>query len=150
QQRLDTVEFLIKDPHLRNALAQHIHQCGDIERLVSKIPIRRIGPREILQLARGLEHIQHIKAMAATFPEGWLPEITSQLDPCPAINQQIIATIDDNPPAVAAKGNVIRPGVNAELDRLRNIASNGKGYLVELQQKEAERSGITSLKIGFN
>jgi DNA mismatch repair protein MutS len=150
QQRLDTVEFLIKDPDLRNALAQHIHQCGDIERLVSKIPIRKIGPREVLQLARGLEHIDQIKAMSTTFPEGWLRDLTGHLDPCPAIHQQILATIDDNPPAVAAKGNVIRSGVNTELDRLRNIAANGKGYLVELQQKESQRSGITSLKIGFN
>ncbi|HXB09865.1 MAG TPA: DNA mismatch repair protein MutS, partial [Puia sp.] len=149
-QRLDTVEFLIKDPHLRNTLAQHIHQCGDIERLVSKIPIRRIGPREILQLSRGLEHIQQIKDTAAGLPEGWLRETANQLDPCPQVRQRILATLDDNPPAAAAKGDVIRSGVNEELDRLRNIATNGKGYLVQLQQKESERSGITSLKIGFN
>jgi len=149
-ERLDTVEFFIKNPDLRTALAQHIHQCGDIERLVSKIPIRKIGPREILQLARGLDHIARIKEAAASFPEGWARNSAGLLDPCPDVRQHILATIADNPPAVAAKGDTIRTGVNEELDRLRNIATNGKEYLVQLQQKEAARSGITSLKIGFN
>ncbi|HLZ86273.1 MAG TPA: DNA mismatch repair protein MutS, partial [Puia sp.] len=149
-ERLDTVEFFIKDPDLRTALAQHIHQCGDIERLVSKIPIRKIGPREIMQLARGLEQIAAIKEAAAAFPAGWLHDTAQQLDPCPPVHERIMATIADNPPAVAAKGDTIRTGVSEELDRLRSIATDGKEYLVRLQQKEAERSGISSLKIGFN
>jgi DNA mismatch repair protein MutS len=149
-ERLDTVEFFIKDPDLRSALAQHIHQCGDIERLVSKIPNRKIGPREVLQLAHGLDHITRIKELAVSFPEGWLHTAAGQLNPCPEIHERILAAIADNPPAVATKGGTIRAGVNAELDELRNIAANGKEYLIRLQQKEAERSGITSLKIGFN
>ncbi|HEY4337075.1 MAG TPA: DNA mismatch repair protein MutS [Puia sp.] len=149
-ERLDAVEFFIKDPDGRNALQQHIHQCGDIERIISKIPNRKIGPREILQLARGLEHIAQIKAVAAAFPEGWLHNTIQQLDPCPAVYERVMATIADNPPAVAAKGEVIRAGVSEELDRTRDIAANGKDYLVKLQQQEAERSGINSLKIGFN
>lgn len=150
QQRLDAVEFFIKDPVLRSALAQHIHECGDIERLVARIPVRKIGPRELLQLARGLEHTARIKELAAAFPEGLLTESAGRLDPCPDIIHRIRTTIADTPPAIAAKGDTIRPGFNAELDRLRKIASGGKEYLVELQQKEAERSGISSLKIGFN
>ncbi|HEY4108921.1 DNA mismatch repair protein MutS [Puia sp.] len=149
-ERLDTVEFFIKNPDLRSALTQHIHQCGDIERLVGKIPIRRIGPREVLQLARGLDHITQIKDLAEGLPEGWFPNSARQLDPRPEVSRRILATIADNPPAVATKGDTIRAGVNEELDRLRDIATNGKEYLIKLQQKEAERSGITSLKIGFN
>jgi len=149
-QRLDTVEFFIKDPDLRSTLAQHIHQCGDIERLVSKIPIRKIGPREVLHLARGLDHIALIKETATAFPTGWLRYAAEQLDPCPQIRERILATIADNPPAVATKGDVIRTGIHEELDRLRRIATGGKEYLVQLQQKEADRSGISSLKIGFN
>lgn len=150
RQRLDAVEFFIKDPALRTALAQHIHECGDIERLVAKIPNRKIGPRELLQLARGLEHIAQIKAQSGSFYEPLLQNAAARLDPCPAVLERIKATISDNPPAVAAKGDTIRTGIHPELDRLRKIATGGKAYLVELQQKEAERSGITSLKIGFN
>lgn len=150
RERLDAVEFFIKDPALRNTLAQHIHECGDIERLVGKIPTRKIGPRELQQLARGLEHIARIKASATVFPDGLLPKAAQQLDTCETVLQIIRTTIADNPPAVAAKGDTIRAGIDPELDRLRKIASGGKEYLIELQQKEAERSGITSLKIGFN
>ena len=150
RQRLDAVEFFIKDPALRTSLAQHIHECGDIERLVAKIPNRKIGPRELLQLARGLEHITQIKAQSGSFYEPLLQSAAARLDPCPAVLERIMATIADNPPAVAAKGDTIRAGIHPELDRLRKIATGGKEYLVELQQKEAERSGITSLKIGFN
>ncbi|HEY6902318.1 MAG TPA: DNA mismatch repair protein MutS, partial [Puia sp.] len=140
-ERLDTVEFFIKDPALRTTLSQHIHQCGDIERLVSKIPVRKITPRELLQLARGLEHTAQIKDIGESFPAGWPKELAERLDPCPAIRSRILATISENPPATAAKGDTIRSGIHEELDRLRKIATGGKEYLVELQQKEAERSG---------
>jgi DNA mismatch repair protein MutS len=149
-ERLDAVEFFIKDPTLRTALAQHIQSCGDIERLVSKIPIRKVNPRDLLQLARGLEHTALIKEIGASFPVKELQNLTRKLDPSPAVRDRILETIADNPPATAAKGDAIRSGINEELDRLRKIATGGKEYLVELQQKEAERSGISSLKIGFN
>jgi DNA mismatch repair protein MutS len=149
QQRLDAVEFFIKDPTLRSTLSQHIHECGDIERLVARIPVRKIGPRELLQLARGLEHTARIKEIATSFPKGCLTKTAERLDPCPDTIHRIRHTIADTPPAIAAKGDTIRPGFNEELDRLRKIATGGKEYLVELQQKEAERSGISSLKIGF-
>jgi DNA mismatch repair protein MutS len=150
QQRLDAVEFFIKDPALRNTLSQHVHHCGDIERLVGKIPARRITPRELLQLARGLEHIGHIRESAKAFPATWFGTLDHRLDPCPDIRDRIRATIVDNPPATAARGDTIRSGISEELDRLRKIARSGKEYLATLQQKEAERSGITTLKIGFN
>jgi len=147
-QRLDAVEYFIKDPARRTALTQHIQQCGDIERLVSKIPIRRISPRELVQLAKSLDHTAQIKE--GNFPDGWIFQLTQKLDPCQKAKDQILTIISDNPPAAVAKGDTIRSGVNEELDRLRKIASGGKEYLVELQQKEAERSGISSLRIGFN
>lgn len=149
-QRLDAVEFFIKDPGLRQTLTQHIHACGDIERLVARIPSRKIGPRECVQLARGLEHVARIREASANFPDDWLKRSADRLDPCPAVLARIRATILDNPPAAAGKGDTIRPGINEELDRLREIASGGKEYLARLQHREAERSGISSLKIGFN
>lgn len=150
QQRLDAVEFFIKDPGLRNSLTQHIHACGDIERLVARIPARKIGPRELQQLARGLEHIAQIKEAAAAFPEGWLSQTADRLDTCSPVLQRIRSTLSENPPAAASKGDTIRPGAHDQLDHLREIATGGKEYLARLQQKEAERSGISSLKIGFN
>jgi DNA mismatch repair protein MutS len=150
QARLDAVEFFIKDPDLRNNLSRHIQQCGDIERLVSKIPVKKINPREILQLARGLQHIDEVSREGPGIPNDHVRQLAARLSPCTPIMESIFATIVDNPPVAAAKGDTIRPGINEELDRLRKIATGGKEYLVELQQKEAERSGISSLKIGFN
>ncbi len=149
-QRLDSVELLIKDPDGRASLAHRIRQCGDIERLVARIPVRKASPRDLIQLARGLEEIAQIRSAASIFPAGWLRDLCLSLDPCPAVVEKILHTITDNPPAAAAKGGCIRSGVDVELDRLRKIAAGGKDYLVELQQKEAGRSGISSLKIGFN
>ena len=148
--RLESVELLIKDPDSRTSLAQRIRQCGDIERLVARIPVRKTGPRELVQLARGLDETAQIQRTAASFPESWLRELCLSLDPCPDIAEKIVNTIADNPPAATAKGDFIRTGVNAELDRLRQIASGGKEYVASLQQKEAGRSGISSLKVGFN
>ena len=148
--RLDTVELLIKDPDLRSSLSLRISQCGDIERLVARIPVRKIGPRELTQLSRGLDEIARIREAAAKLPETWFRSLCHRLDPCLAVAEKINNTLTDNPPATAAKGSFIRTGIHHELDRLRKIASGGKEYLVELQQKEAARSGISSLKIGFN
>jgi DNA mismatch repair protein MutS len=149
-QRLDAVELLIKEPDSRSSLAHRIGQCGDIERLVARIPARKAGPRELTQLARGLEEITQIRSAAAALPECWLRDLCLSLDPCPAVAEKIAHTIADNPPAAAAKGNCIREGVHPELDRLRQTSSGGKEYVASLQQKEAARSGISSLKVGFN
>jgi len=149
-ERLDLVEFFIKDVDLRTKLVHHIKQCGDIERLVSKIPMKKINPREVLQIARGLRHIEEIKQICANTESYYLKRMADSLNACRYIEEKITKEIIDNPPAMASKGGAIKEGIHAELDDLRNIATGGKEYLVKLQQKEAEATGISSLKIGFN
>ena len=149
-ERLDTVDYLIKETDLRNKISQHIKQCGDIERLVSKIPMKKINPREVLQLARGLKQVEVVKLLCLASSNEYLKRLGDALNPCPYIADKIFKEIVDNPPALAAKGGMMNSGVNIELDDLRQVSFNGKNYLTQLQQKEAERTGIGSLKIGFN
>ncbi|MBI3138517.1 MAG: DNA mismatch repair protein MutS [Sphingobacteriales bacterium] len=149
-ERLDTVEFLIREPELRNKISHPIKQCGDIERLVSKIPLKKINPREVLQLARGLKQVEIIKQLCLSCSNEYLKRLGDALNPCPYIADKIFKEINESPPALAAKGGVISNGIHPELDELRNIAFSGKEYLTRLQLKEAERTGIASLKIGFN
>ena len=149
-ERLDLVEYLVKETDLRNKLSQAIKHCGDIERLVSKIPLKKINPREVLQLARGLKQVEIIKQLCSTSDNSYLKRLGDALHPCPYIAEKIFREIVDNPPALASKGGMMNSGVNAELDELRNIVHHGKNYLLQLQQKEAEQTGISSLKIGFN
>lgn len=149
-ERLGTVEHLILHPDLRNKLVHAMRQCGDIERLVSKIPLKKINPREVLQLARALRLIDAIKQTAAASSHGYLIRLAEALNPCLLIAEKIITQIIENPPALAVKGGFINKGVHPQLDELRHIAHHGKEYLLLLQQKESERTGITSLKVGFN
>jgi DNA mismatch repair protein MutS len=149
-ERLDLVEHFIKDVDLRNKLTQHIRQCGDVERLVSKIPVKKVNPREVMQIARGLEQIKYIKELCASATNDYLRRMADALNPCDYIFERIRHHIIENPPVVANKGGVIRDGISTELDELREIASGGKQYLVALQQKEQESTGISSLKIGYN
>lgn len=149
-ERLDTVEYLIKETDLRNKISQHIKQCGDIERLVSKIPMKKINPREVLHLARGLKQADAVKQICLSSANEYLKRLGDALNPCPYIAEKIFKEIVDNPPALAAKGGMMNSGVSSELDELRKIAFSGKEYLTQLQLKEAERTGIGSLKIGFN
>lgn len=149
-ERLDLVEYLIKEVDLRNKTTNHIRQCGDVERLVSKIPMKKINPREVIQIARGLDHIHSIRELCIHSENDYLARLADALNPCQHIFKRIVEEIVDNPPAVANKGGVIREGVSHELDELRSIATGGKQYLVALQQKEMESTGISSLKIGFN
>jgi len=149
-ERLDTVEHLIKETDLRNKISQHIKLCGDIERLVSKIPLKKINPREVLQLARGLKQVESVKLLCLSSTNEYLKRLGDALNPCPYIADKIFKEIVDNPPALVVKGGMMNSGVNPELDELRKIAHSGKSYLTQLQQKEAEATGITSLKIGFN
>ncbi len=149
-ERLDTVEYLIKETDLRNKVSQHIKQCGDIERLVSKIPLKKINPREVLQLAKGLKQVEAVKQTCLSSQNEYLKRLGDALNPCPFIAGKIFKEIVENPPALAAKGGMINSGISNELDELRKIAFSGKEYLAQLQQKEAERTGIASLKIGFN
>jgi DNA mismatch repair protein MutS len=149
-ERLVLVEFFILHTDLRNQISHAIRPCGDIERLVSKIPLKKINPREVLQLARGLKQVEAIKQLCLAAENEYLKRLGDALNPCPYIAEKIFKEIVDNPPALAAKGNMMNRGVSHELDELRKIAHSGKEYLAQLQQKEAEATGISSLKIGFN
>ena len=149
-ERLGLVEYLIREVDMRAKLVQHLRQCGDVERLVSKIPMKKINPREVMQIARGLQHIEHIQNICKNADNHYLKRLGDALNPCLYIFNKIIREICENPPSAVTKGGVIAPGVFEELDHLRKIASGGKQYLVELQQKETEITGISSLRIGFN
>jgi DNA mismatch repair protein MutS len=149
-ERLDLVEFFILQTDLRNKITHSIKQCGDVERLVSKIPLKKINPRELLHLAKGLRQAQEIKQICITTDNEYLKRLGDALNPCQYIADKISREIVENPPALAAKGGMINSGVNTELDELRQIAHSGRNYLVQLQQKEAEATGISSLRVGFN
>jgi len=149
-ERLNTVEYLIKETDLRTKLTQHIKQAGDVERLVSKVPLKKINPREVLQIAKGLQQTDAIKSFCENSTNEYLKRLGDSLNPCKYILEKISKEIVENPPALANKGGIIASGINEELDSLKNIANGGKDYLIELQQKEALATGISSLKISFN
>ncbi|HVG41974.1 MAG TPA: DNA mismatch repair protein MutS, partial [Chitinophagaceae bacterium] len=149
-ERLDTVEHFILQSDLRNKLVQAMKQCGDIERLLAKIPLKKISPREIIQLARALRQIDVIKGLCSGSEHEYLKRLADALNPCFYIAEKIITNIIENPPALASKGGFINNNIHAGLDELRHIAHHGKEYLLQLQQKESERTGIATLKIGFN
>jgi DNA mismatch repair protein MutS len=149
-ERLNTVEHFIKDVDNRSKFLQAIKQCGDVERLVSKIPLKKINPREVVHLAKGLQQVAIIKEICATSGNAYLQRLSDNLNTCNFILEKIQKEIIEVPPIAASKGGVIQTGVNAELDELRKIASGGKEYLINIQQREAEITGISSLKISFN
>ncbi len=149
-ERLELVAFFVKETDLRLKIIQHIKQAGDVERLVSKIPLKKINPREVLQIARGLQQVDAIRQSALHASNDYLKRLADALNPCQYILEKIVKEIVETPPVQVAKGGAIRTGVHAELDELRTIASSGKDFLVQLQQKESEQTGISSLKVGFN
>jgi DNA mismatch repair protein MutS len=149
-ERLNAVEHFILHTDIRNQLLHALKQCGDLERLVSKIPLKKINPRELLQLARSLRQIEAIKNICSSSENAYLKRLGDTLNPCLYISEKIFTYITDNPPALAIKGGFLNKGVDAELDSLRDIATHGKEYLLHLQQQESDKTGITSLKIGFN
>ncbi len=150
QERLGLVEFFIAQVEDRNQTSHRIKLCGDVERLVSKIPLKKIGPRELIHLAKGLQQVKEIQASCSEAANEYLRRLANALNPCTYIADKIFREIMENPAPTTAKGNYIADGVHAELDELRSIASSGKEYLVKLQQEEAAKTGIPSLKIGFN
>lgn len=149
-ERLSLVEFFIKAVDVRNKISGYIKQAGDVERLVSKIPSKKINPREVLQIAKGLRQIELIKSLCNDSTNDYLKRLGDSLNPCKYIADKIYIELIENPPALAGKGNLIAKGVHEHLDELRNISSSGKEYLLKLQQKESEQTGISSLRIGFN
>ena len=149
-ERLNAVEYFIKETDVRLQITKHIKQAGDVERLAAKVPLKKINPREVVQVARGLQQTAEIKKICEASSNEYLKRLGDSLNSCSYILQKISKEINENPPAAANKGGLIAAGVHDELDELRNIATGGKNYLLELQKKEAAATGISSLKISFN
>ena len=167
--RLDVVEYFFRDPDFRETIDQWLQQIGDLERIVSKVATGRISPREMVQMKRALQAIKPIKEAClsagsgspaatvpaaspagSTGPAASLLRLGERLALCEELRDRIDREIQNDPPQLVAKGSVIRDGVNAELDELRHIAYSGKDYLLQIQEREAQLTGIQSLKIGYN
>ena len=150
EERLHVVDQLLRNRDLAQRLLPQVRAIGDLERLISKASVGRINPRELLQLKRSLAAIAQIQQLCAVVDDEAFKRMAEQLNPCQSIFERIEKEIMEEPPVKLDKGGVIAAGVNAELDELRNMAGSGKGYLVDLQRRECERTGITTLKVGFN
>ncbi len=149
EERLGVVDTLLREGDLRQKLQKCVKEIGDLERLITKAAVGRINPREMLQLRRALLAVGEVKQLCASC-QGSLATLAEQLNPCASLAERIGKEVKEEPPVKVEKGGVIAAGVNAELDELRSMAGSGKEYLMALQQKESEATGITSLKVGFN
>jgi DNA mismatch repair protein MutS len=153
-ERLNMVDLLASDIDLAETLVSHLRQIGDLERLVSKVAVRRISPRELLQLKRSLQHVLPIKELLITTlsqtESPSLKKYADQLNPVSFLLDRIEAELREDPPALSNQGGMIKPGINAELDELTAIAYSGKDYLIQLQEREVQRTGIGSLKVAYN
>ena len=149
-ERLDVVDYLFREPDFRECINEQFHRIGDLERIISKVAVGRVSPREVVQLKNALMAIQPVKTACLYAKSDTLKRIGEQLNLCESLRDRIEKEIQADPPQLVAKGNVIALGYNQELDDLRSIRDNGKQYLLEIQEKEVEQTGITSLKIGFN
>lgn len=150
QERLNVVQYFYEHHELRDQLISEIKQVGDLERLISKIGLQKASPREITQLKRSLYAIEKLKQLTNVAESEALRIISEQLNPCTLIRDKISKTMQEEPPVALNKGNVIASGVDEELDQLRKVAFGGKDYLLEIQRRESEVTGIPSLKIAFN
>jgi len=150
EERLGMVEFLVAHDDLLQELLGHIKQIGDLERLISKVGLQKVGPRELCQLKKALYHIESIKTLTHQSNNPFLSILADQLNPCLTIREKLERELFADPPALLIKGNVIADGIDEELDRLRKISFHGKDYLLEIQKREAAATGIPSLKIAFN
>jgi DNA mismatch repair protein MutS len=148
--RLAVVSELVNQQELKETLTKHIAEIGDLERLISKVATARISPREVVQLRYALEAIEPIKRLCMGSKNESLQKIGDRLNPCTLIANKIAQQIQENPPVIIQKGNVIADGVNDELDDLRKILNSGKDALLDIQEREIENTGISSLKISFN
>jgi DNA mismatch repair protein MutS len=149
-ERLDVVQYFVENSALKNEIAELIRHIGDLERLISKVAVNRINPREVVQLKRALKAIEPLQELCNK--SGCLPliQIAEQLNPCKSIADKIDKELNNDPPIQLNKGNAIATGISEELDDLRKILYSGKDYLTELQARESERTGISSLKVSFN
>lgn len=150
RERHDLLEKMLSQRDWRLELAQRLKNSGDVERLVSKLPSRKIGPREMLQLARSLENVSAIKSMSKLLEDPYLSRLGDSLNPCQQVMDRIFRELASDPPNQTQKGGYIAAGINDDLDHYRNLATGGKNYLLDIQQREAVKTGIASLKIGFN
>ncbi|MBQ6727049.1 MAG: DNA mismatch repair protein MutS [Bacteroidales bacterium] len=150
EDRLCVVDFMLANAEFLSSLQQLIKNIGDLERLIGKVAIRRITPRELVYLKNSLASIAEVKKLCATADSDSLRKTAEQINPCKYVYDRIRKEIRDDAPSMVAKGNVIADGVNAELDDLRKLSSSSKQYLAEMQQRESQVTGIPSLKIGFN
>ncbi len=149
-ERLDIVEYYYREPEFRQCVDDQLHRMGDLERIISKVAVGRVSPREVVQLKMALQAIQPIKTACLYANNESLKRVGEQLNLCESIRDRIEREIQNDPPQLVAKGGVIRDGVNAELDELRHIVYSGKDYLLQIQEREAQETGIQSLKIGYN
>lgn len=149
-ERLDAVGFFTKDEVVKTNLEEHLRQIGDLERLISKVAVGRINPREVVQVKNALDAILPIKKACAASPDATLVRFAEQLNPCESIRERIGREIVSDPPSQINRGRVIAREISGELDELRELAYSGKDYLVKMQERESIKNGIPSLKIGFN
>ncbi len=149
-ERLNVVEYFFRQPDFKELIEEQLHLIGDLERIISKVAVGRVSPREVVALKVALQAIEPIKAACMEADNASLNHIGEQLNICQSIRDRIEREIDNDPPLLINKGGVIKSGVSAELDELRRIAYSGKDYLLQIQQRESELTEIPSLKIGYN
>ena len=150
QQRLDVVDYFFKDPDFRQLVGEQFQRIGDLERIISKVAVGRVSPREVVQLKNALQALQPVKAACMKASNESLRRIGEQLQLCETIRDRIEHEIQPDPPLLVNKGGVIADGYDTELDELRQISRNGKDYLIQIQEREVEQTGIASLKVGYN
>ncbi len=150
QARYEVVDYFYKNREIIAKYQDAIRQVGDLERLISKVSLARVNPRELLQVAHALEQIDIIRKLCEDSDNASVKAFAEQLNPCESIRKRIKTEIRPDAPAITSKGNFIADGVNAELDDLRNLSRSGKDYLINIQRREMEATGISSLKVGFN
>ncbi len=150
EQRLDLVSHFILDQDLHHSLTHLIKQIGDVERLIGKIPLKKANPREVLQLARSLQFMAEMRELCVASDNEALRNIAAPVQPLTELRERIIKSIVDDAPALVSKGGMMREGLSEELDHLRKISRSGKDFLLQIQQQETQRTGISSLKISYN
>lgn len=149
-QRLDVVEYFFKEPEFRQLVDDQFHRIGDLERIISRVAVGRVSPREVVQLKLALEAIQPIKTACLYAKNESIKRIGEQMNLCESLRDRIEHEVQPDPPQLVSKGDVIADGYNNELDDLRNISRNGKDYLLQIQEREIKQTGISSLKVGYN
>ncbi len=150
EQRLNLVSHFILEQDLNHSLMTLVKQIGDVERLIGKIPLKKANPREVLQLAKGLKFMEDIRELCIGDKDESLGRLVQPMQPLSDLRQRILDTITEDAPVLISKGGAIKEGVHAELDHLRKISRSGKDYLLQIQQEEASKTGISSLKVSYN